>query len=773
NPSSVDTNASFSVAGTYVLRLTASDSQLTTPADVQVIVIPQNFAPTVNAGADQNVSLPNSASLNGSVNDDGLPAGSTLTTTWSKVSGPGDVTFGNASVTVTTASFSAPGAYVLRLTASDSELTTSAELTIVVIDPRVPPNANFIVPQTTGAAGGFVIASSGGTSVDSMLDANNFTSWSTNGQTNQFAKIQFYDQQSIYIDRVRIQALQGLPGTSNVKDFEVQVSATTSADASFATVLNATYANNGQLQEFIFPGGPARARFIKVLPKNNHAGSGNIQVATFNPVAVGSIESVLSLPGNGNGARSQSPALMSNGGFIHSFSYTTGSNSATGLLGYNSGGWTTSKTADRFAIIQLGGNAPSTIKGVKLATWYDLGSGLPNGVKDFQIWVSSTTPDAAGFTQVLSASTQPVGNVQTFLFPGGPVQARYVKYVPLNTHGNGISIITSAFDVILVSGARVVGVSGEFSNSPSPGDAAFDGDLSSTWVSPNNVVTNVWVKTALTDDEVQKLYGVRISPSGNISLQQGPKDFDIRVSTTTTDDSAFTTVFSGTVATTTNGAFQEFIFPSAVDAKYVQFFWKNGYSTSVIGVRELEALTYPTRGSVIIAFSSQDELASNCIDLDPTNQVWSTANGLNTNQWIKLLMPRGELANINHMALRPAIAANGFYGPPKDFELQVSTTDAADSSFTTVLSGTFANNTQLQDLYFPTTQARYVKLLLKNNYSGPRIGVANFYVYSTDEIGTTTRFFDQSTDADGPIVSWAWNFGDGGTSSERNPIHVF
>ncbi|HEY0764376.1 MAG TPA: PKD domain-containing protein [Pyrinomonadaceae bacterium] len=774
NASSLDTIASFSVAGTYVLRLTATDTQLTTSDDVQVIVIPQNLAPTVSAGADQTVSLPATASLNGTVVDDGLPFGSTLTTLWTKVSGPGDVTFGDASVTSTTAAFSVPGTYVLRLSANDTELTGSDELTVTVIDPRVPPNANFVVPQSTGVAGGFVISSSGspGSSFapDLILDSNPSTSWTTNGPTNQFAQIELYDQQSVYLDRVRIQGHQAGTGTANVKDFEVQVSATTSDDTSFVTVLNATYVNNGLLQEFVFPGGPARARYIRYLPKTNHAGSGTIQTGTFNPVAVGSVDAVVSLPGNVNGALSQSPALYMNGGAIHSFSYGGGSNSANGLLGYLSGGWVTTNTTNQFAIIQLGGSAPATIKGVKLATWFDSGLPLPNGVKNFEIWVSSTTPDAASFTQVLSATLPNVGAVQTVLFPGGPVQARYVKYVPLTTqNGSATTIATPVFDVVTSSGARVVGVSGELQSGANPAEAAFDADANSTWTSPSGVVTNVWVKTALTDEALQKLYGVRILPATN---SEGPKDFDIRVSTTTTNDSAFTTVFSGT-ATTASSSPQEFLFPNPVDAKYVQFFWKNGYSASRIGVREVEALIYPVRGSAIIAFSSQDELASNCIDLDPLNQVWSTANGQTTNQWIKLVMPRGELANINHFALRPAIAANTFYGAPKDFDFQVSTTDSADSSFTTVLSGTFANNTQLQDFYFPTTQARFVRLLLKNNYQFARIGVASFYVYSTDEIGTTTRFLDQSTDSDGPIVSWAWDFGDGGTSTERNPLHTY
>ncbi|MFQ5838746.1 MAG: PKD domain-containing protein [Thermoplasmata archaeon] len=39
--------------------------------------------------------------------------------------------------------------------------------------------------------------------------------------------------------------------------------------------------------------------------------------------------------------------------------------------------------------------------------------------------------------------------------------------------------------------------------------------------------------------------------------------------------------------------------------------------------------------------------------------------------------------------------------------------------------------------------------------------------------GEEVAFSDTSSDPDGNIVSWEWNFGDGSTSTERNPIHTF
>ncbi len=135
NPSLAQTTAMFSADGAYVLRLTATDGALTTIDDVNANVFPPgtNIAPSVNAGIDLSVSLPGSAALDGTVTDDGLPnPPGALTTAWSKLSGPGTVSFASASAVDTTANFSTNGTYVLRLTASDGSLTTTDDTTIVV-----------------------------------------------------------------------------------------------------------------------------------------------------------------------------------------------------------------------------------------------------------------------------------------------------------------------------------------------------------------------------------------------------------------------------------------------------------------------------------------------------------------------------------------------------------------------------------------------------------------------------------------------------------------
>lgn len=204
----VDTTASFSTDGTYVLRLTADDGDRTSSDDVQVVVSPEdrlqhalddvtaaqaalnadpadlataetnlsdalalvqdleanppasgggggttptNAAPVVKAGADQTVTMPNSAPLDGTVTDDGLPSG-TLTTSWSKVSGPGTVTFGDAGLVDTTATFSVDGTYVLRLTADDSALSATDDVTVTVNPQATQP------PPPAGDSGSPYIA---------------------------------------------------------------------------------------------------------------------------------------------------------------------------------------------------------------------------------------------------------------------------------------------------------------------------------------------------------------------------------------------------------------------------------------------------------------------------------------------------------------------------------------------------------------------------------------------------------------------------------------
>jgi RHS repeat-associated protein len=134
SPNTAVTKATFSTLGVYVLKLTASDTQLSSSSTVMVTVVPSsaNQAPVVNGGPNQAIVLPTSSvTLNGTATDDGLPSG-TLLISWSQVSGPGSVVFSNPTQAVTQATFDAPGLYDLRLTANDTELSSSSDVLVYV-----------------------------------------------------------------------------------------------------------------------------------------------------------------------------------------------------------------------------------------------------------------------------------------------------------------------------------------------------------------------------------------------------------------------------------------------------------------------------------------------------------------------------------------------------------------------------------------------------------------------------------------------------------------
>ncbi len=95
-----------------------------------------NNPPFVDAGPDQSLQGPAVKTiLDGMVADDGLPdPPKAVTTTWSQVSGPGTVIFGDASAINTGAVIPEPGVYTLRLTADDGELENFDEVTITLKD---------------------------------------------------------------------------------------------------------------------------------------------------------------------------------------------------------------------------------------------------------------------------------------------------------------------------------------------------------------------------------------------------------------------------------------------------------------------------------------------------------------------------------------------------------------------------------------------------------------------------------------------------------------
>lgn len=148
----------FPGVGSYLLRLIVSDGQFSASDDVQVTVNPApttHQPPVVDAGLDQSITLPlNSVHLLGRASDDNLPnPPALLLYAWSKVSGPGPVTFSSLNTLQTTATFTAAGVYSLRLIASDGALSASDDLQVTV-NPSAPVSLSFAPTHDSGINGG-------------------------------------------------------------------------------------------------------------------------------------------------------------------------------------------------------------------------------------------------------------------------------------------------------------------------------------------------------------------------------------------------------------------------------------------------------------------------------------------------------------------------------------------------------------------------------------------------------------------------------------------
>src|SRR5436190_7131288 len=131
---------------------------------LQTAILSGVEAPNSVAGVDRVTILPGKTYLRGWAgygdpprsnrpnrpNDPVPPAvetGPPPTALWSKESGPGAVSFADPKALITTAAFSTPGAYVLKLTVDNGETKTSSTLHVSVETP--PPAKQLDAVYTT------------------------------------------------------------------------------------------------------------------------------------------------------------------------------------------------------------------------------------------------------------------------------------------------------------------------------------------------------------------------------------------------------------------------------------------------------------------------------------------------------------------------------------------------------------------------------------------------------------------------------------------------
>jgi len=117
--------------GTDTITLSDTDPTNGAIGTATITVTVSAPPPVASAGPNQTVNQGATVNLNGSVTYTSIP-GQTLSSVWQVANGPGTVTFANSASPQTTATFSAPGTYYLRLVATYDGMTDQSYVTITV-----------------------------------------------------------------------------------------------------------------------------------------------------------------------------------------------------------------------------------------------------------------------------------------------------------------------------------------------------------------------------------------------------------------------------------------------------------------------------------------------------------------------------------------------------------------------------------------------------------------------------------------------------------------
>jgi RHS repeat-associated protein len=105
---------------------------------------------SISVTSQNTVILPNKLQLSATVTDSALQSGGTIALTWSEVSGPGTVTFSSPNAASTTASFTQPGGYVLKLGATDPDASDAVTFNVTV-DPEPGTSQGWIGSPNNGS----------------------------------------------------------------------------------------------------------------------------------------------------------------------------------------------------------------------------------------------------------------------------------------------------------------------------------------------------------------------------------------------------------------------------------------------------------------------------------------------------------------------------------------------------------------------------------------------------------------------------------------------
>jgi sugar lactone lactonase YvrE len=169
--------------------------------------------------------------------------------------------------------------------------------------------------------------------------------------------------------------------------------------------------------------------------------------------------------------------------------------------------------------------------------------------------------------------------------PPQPVDAQaavaWTKSLPAATVGQNVALDAN--------GGSVAAVSSE--DPAHPSGNAIDGRLDTSWQTAPGKVAGQSITIAFPGTKIYEVSEVLLDPAGT-PASTDLKDFDLRISTNSTDSSDFLTVFSGTAKQAKK--LQRFTFAGPRRARYLQLVPKTNYgSTAAISVAEIEVVGVP------------------------------------------------------------------------------------------------------------------------------------------------------------------------------------